>query len=182
MTAVAAAEIGPHTLAEWHEAAQPADGKRLELVAGWWSVSPAPGFTHQRIADRICRALDDQLDGAAVTAVAVDISAPGRYGLIPDVVVVQDEPDGESVPPHLVDLVVEVWSPGNRTFERTVKRDAYANAGVRFLWEVEPAPDGSGWVLIGQQLEHGCWVVLDRLRIVDDVTVNAAPKPITLRA
>lgn len=94
----------------------------------------------------------------------------------------QDEPDGKSVLPDLVDLVVEVWSPGNRTFELTIKRDAYANAGRWFLWEVELGSDGSGWVLIGQQLEHGCWVVLERVRVDDDVTVIVAPKPITLRA
>ena len=74
MTAVSLSQLGPHTLPEWH-AADPPLHERLELLAGWWRVSPAPEFDHQLIADELRHALRDQVDVYVVTAAGVDVSA-----------------------------------------------------------------------------------------------------------
>lgn len=181
MTALAEpSHLGPHTLTEWHEADQPGDGSRLELLAGSWSVSPAPGFRHQRMADRLCRLLDERLPGCAVSAVAVDISTHTRTGLIPDVVVLRKAPEDDIVPVGLVTLLVEVWSPGNTHRERIEKRAAYAAAGVRYFWEVDTDEDGR-IVLTCQRLVAGGYLADVRLSASSGpTTVTAAPVPVQI--
>lgn len=179
MTALAQPQLGPHTLAEWHRTDQPVDGSRLELLAGSWSVSPAPGFRHQRLADRLCRLLDDQIPGCAVSVVAVDISTTTRTGLIPDVVALRKEPDSDGpVGVDLVDLVAEVWSPGNSDRERVDKRAAYAAAGVPYFWELTQEAAGR-FVLTAHRLTSGQYRVQVRLSAESGpTTVWAAPVPV----
>lgn len=167
MTAAPIADLGPWTLDDWHRADQPATG-RLELLAGWWIMSPAPEFDHQLIADELRHALRDQVDGYVVTACGVDVSSTHRDGLIPDVVVTRHRPMRGTVPADDVDLVVEVWSPGNRARERAEKRHAYAAAGVPMLWEVQRTTRGID--LHVQRLSEAAAYVLD-----DVVVLEAGP-------
>jgi len=143
MTAAATFEhpIGPHTVDDWRAAEHPTDGSRLELIWGYYHVSPAPGGPHQHASGALYFALRQALKGNdrfhAVPAVAVEISTAIRTGLIPDVAVLNTPPVAISFPASALVLAVEVWSPGNSTHERETKVAGYANAGVPYLWTVE---------------------------------------------
>lgn len=175
----APAALGPHTVSEWHEMPQPGNGRRLELLAGWLIMSPAPTRRHQRIGDRVRTALEDAFpEHFAVTAAAVDVSTPRRDGLIPDVMLMTHDSDDDPAKAEDVLLVVEVWSDGNTARERVEKRHAYAAAGIRFLWEVTFGTATAE--LVGQRNDHGRWLELDRIPLGSDpVSVTAAPKPVT---
>ncbi|MFI0465582.1 MULTISPECIES: Uma2 family endonuclease [Saccharopolyspora] len=174
------AALGPHTVSEWHEMPQPGNGRRLELLAGWLIMSPAPTRRHQRIGDLVRTVLEDTFpENLAVTAAAVDVSTPRRDGLIPDVMLMTHDTDDDPARAEDVLLVVEVWSDGNTARERVEKRHAYATAGIPFLWEI--TFDATTAELVGQRNDHGRWLELDRLPLgPDPIAVTAAPKPLTL--
>jgi hypothetical protein len=75
---------------EWLAADPPADGARLELIWGYWHLSPAPSYRHQRATHRLGRVIEDALVAGGRTdlhmfpGAAVEISTPWRTGLIPD--------------------------------------------------------------------------------------------------
>jgi Uma2 family endonuclease len=54
------------------------------------------------------------------------------------------------------DWVCEVASPSTAVRDRTVKRDAYARGGVRYLWLVDPDAE----LVEAFELRDGVWVVL----------------------
>ncbi|SHF39420.1 Endonuclease, Uma2 family (restriction endonuclease fold) [Streptoalloteichus hindustanus] len=135
--------IGPHTVEEWRNAEHPSDGGRLELIWGYFHVSPPPGGPHQYATGALYRALWDAVRAAGrkdlhpVLAVGVEITTALRTALIPDVAVLNRPPTEVSYPAEALELVVEVWSPGNTSRERETKVAAYAAAGVPYLWTVE---------------------------------------------
>jgi Uma2 family endonuclease len=188
LTAAAALEhpLGPHTVEEWLAADPPEDGSRLELIWGYWHVSPAPGGRHQRAAHRLGRVLEDALAAAGrsdlhmVPAVGVEISTPWRTGLIPDVVILDVEPDGVSFPGEHLVLAAEVWSPGNTRSERETKTGAYAEAGVAFFWSVEMDRAGRVTALVASRLEHGRYIEDVTAKPGAAMTITAAPVPVTL--
>lgn len=183
MTTVMASALGPHTLDEWHEARQPLDGGRLELLRGSWSVSPAPDAGHQYAGDELRELFKYALKAAGrsdlrtMTATGCDISTHRRDGTIPDVLVTSARPVGP-VPGATVELLVEIWSPGNGVGERAEKRAAYAAAGVPFFWEV--TTDGGGpATLLAQHLVDGHYRSERTVTTADGpVTVTAAPVPV----
>lgn len=177
--------LGPHTLADWHRAEQPVDGSRLELLAGSWSVSPAPDAAHQYAGDELRELLKHSIRAAGrrdlwvVTAAGCGISTPRRDGTIPDIVMTQQRPAG-LVPARSIELLVEIWSPGNTDRERIGKRAAYAAAGVPFFWEI--TTDAHGPVhLSGQHLMAGQYRADTRLSARNgSTTVAAAPVPVVV--
>ncbi|HVK21488.1 MAG TPA: Uma2 family endonuclease [Actinokineospora sp.] len=136
--------IGPNTVEQWRAIDVPDDGSRIELIWGYYHVSPAPGGPHQFATDAICRALWAAVKDAGrandlfpITGVGVEITSALRTALIPDVAVLNARPTATAFPAAAVELAVEVWSPGNTAHERETKIAAYASAGVPFLWLVE---------------------------------------------
>ena len=183
MTAALEHPIGPHTVEDWLNEDQPDDGGRLELIWGYWPVSPAPAWKHQYVGDELRAAIKAALQRAgrsdlvAVTAVGVKISTAWRTGLIPDVVVLNQRPQSVGIEPEALELVVEVWSPGNTRDERETKIAGYAAAGVPFLWTVDQV--AAGVVLTTYRLESGRYV--QELRGgAGRVRVTAAPVPVDI--
>jgi Uma2 family endonuclease len=129
------------TVADWEEA-ESSKGRRLELHHGNFLVSPPPVPRHQRIADRLCRQLDDALTDVgleALSAIGVRVSSDTAY--IPDITVVPLQPDDAvSVAAGDVSLAVEVVSPGSRRMDRVEKPAALAAAGVPRYWRIEHVP------------------------------------------
>lgn len=176
MSAALERPIGPNTVADWLTTAHPDDGGRLELIWGHLHVSPPPSAQHRFVADALCRALWDAVrasgrnDLCPVSAVGVRISTPWRTALIPDVALLSCRPRGESFPPGVVELVVEVWSPANRHPERESKRAAYAAAGIPYLWTAEH-PDRGPVSLRTCELDNGAY---------RERTHVAAPLPVSI--
>jgi Uma2 family endonuclease len=176
--------IGPNTIEDWLVADQPEDGSRLELIWGYYYVSPAPSMQHQFAGGEVRELLKYTFLRAGrselyvVTAVAAEISAPMRTGLIPDVLVIDIRPVGPSAKAKNVLLAVEIWSPGNVRSERESKVAAYATAGVPFFWVVNQDKLG-GVAVTAYRLENGHYVEELTAHPGEEVTIKAAPEPVT---
>jgi Uma2 family endonuclease len=123
----------------------PEDSSRLyEIVDGELFVSPPPRFRHQQVAMNVSWVLSTlsrehglgevvqspvgvRLDAATVTEPDVLFVATDRLDII----------DREGAVLGAPDLVVEVLSPSNRDYDRTLKRKRYLASGVRELWIVD---------------------------------------------
>lgn len=177
--------VGPHTVEDWLASDPPTDGSRLELILGYFHVTPAPGGEHQFAAYRLTRLIEDGLRTAgrtdlyAVPAVNVEVSTTWRTGLIPDVAVLNRKPVGVSFKPEDLVAVVEVWSPGNTHAERETKMIGYAAAGVPYVWTL--APDNHhGPVLTTYTLDGGTYMATDQAHGDNPTPIFAFPVPITL--
>jgi Uma2 family endonuclease len=121
---------------------------RYEIIDGELFVTPTPVPRHQQVVMNISRILSTlaleyrlgEVYGAPITVRLRDdrVTEPdvtfvrtGRLGLV-------DERKGILGPP---DLVVEVLSPSNRDYDRTLKRKRYMASGVAELWIVDADED-----------------------------------------
>lgn len=50
--------LGPATVEDWLAADGPVDGSRLELILGYFAMSPPPTSGHQRVSYRLARAVE----------------------------------------------------------------------------------------------------------------------------
>jgi Uma2 family endonuclease len=121
------------------------DGVRAELVDGVLYNMAPPSWTHQKIvAGLLVRfgTFIENGEGACQVVpspVAVRLMGDDSTWVEPDVVVVCDpakisERGVEGAP----DLVVEVASPSNRSYDYLTKGGLYLQAGVREYWIVDP--------------------------------------------
>jgi len=118
--------------------------RRHEIVDGELFVTAAPRFRHQRVVRNVLRALDTLAvahDLGEVVSGPVTVHLHDEGVVEPDVIFVQADrmgivdPDGGVHGPP--DLVVEVLSPTNRDYDRTLKRKLYMAHGVAELWIVD---------------------------------------------
>jgi len=105
------------------------------------AMSPRPSWNHSRVAFNIAHIFERHLYGKKCTPIAdgVDLYLDDDNWFIPDFMIVCDpdkiKPDGIHGAP---DLVVEVLSPGTMKADKTRKKEAYARAGVREYWLIDP--------------------------------------------
>jgi len=117
----------------------PEDGNRYELLDGVLLVIPQAGLTHQTVAARLVKNLQDFLNdepGIQVwTPGAVRIQ-PGTH-LEPDILVgrMPSVARWEAVRDHW--LAVEISGTGSRIYDREYKRDGYLGVGVAEVWIVD---------------------------------------------
>lgn len=121
----------------------PDNGNRYEIIDGELFMTRAPRWSHQKVANNICAALNDWSEettlGEATTAPGIIFSEVDN--VIPDVVwasyerlnVLLDEAEHLTGAPE---LVVEVLSPGkkNERRDREVKLKLYGSQGVLEYW------------------------------------------------
>lgn len=185
MSAAFARPMGPDTVADWLAQEPPVDGSRLELITGYFHLTPPPSGRHQYTGARLWRAIETALSTAgrtdlyAVPAVGVQISTGWRTALIPDIAVLNTRPIEATFTADQLELVVEIWSPGNPHGERLTKMGAYAGAGVPFFWAVDF--DGAGVPSVTPyRLRHGDYVAEDTVTGGTSATITASPVPVTL--
>lgn len=177
--------LGPTTVDDWLAREHPEDGSRLELIWGYLHVSPPPSGPHQYAGDELRAVLKDALqqsdrtDLYAVTGIGVRISTSLRTALIPDVVVLNTKPLTRCFQAEDLELVVEIWSPGNTRAERETKAAVYAGANVPYFWEISEDRIGS-IKLVTHVLKDGQYVEDLTVRPGTTVTINPAPVPVTL--
>ncbi|GIV99729.1 Uma2 family endonuclease [Roseiflexus sp.] len=147
VVAVATPMIGPPqgrwTYADY--AALPEDGNRYEIIAGVLYMTLAPEIGHQMTSNRMATFLTIHIQftglGAVLTA-PTDVELALDTVVQPDIVVVLSANLGIITRSRIIgapDLVVEILSPGTAGYDRREKQDAYARAGVRDYWVVDPA-------------------------------------------
>ncbi|MFF4586968.1 Uma2 family endonuclease [Streptomyces sp. NPDC001388] len=141
----------------WEEMEWP-EGSKVEIIEGIITVSPAPAYRHNDIAERIQRRLYSVIPEDWGIYQTLSIAVPSRLGMfIPDILVAprQIETDVDThIPAALAELVVEVTSRKNARHDRVSKPAAYASAGIPFYLLVDRwAPDGPTATLYGEP--HG---------------------------
>jgi len=122
----------------------PDDGRRHEIIDGRHFVNPAPSPYHQVVAGRLfyeLMRLVEKTSRGRVIGAPLDVHlGPGTI-VQPDIVVMRPRTASIIGPKKLTgvpDLLVEVLSPSNRTYDRRTKRGRYERAGVREYWIVDP--------------------------------------------
>lgn len=165
----------------------PDDGKRREIVGGKLYVAPAPSKQHQTLSKRLFRVFDVEVEAAgrgAVFYAPVDVRFPTGEQVQPDLIVLLSEHldryQGNTVfgPP---DIVVEIFSPSSRSYDRVEKAHLYAAHGVPEYWQADP--DGPALdILI---LRDGRYVPVEpdaNGRLRSTVIPNVVVDPATLLA
>jgi Uma2 family endonuclease len=122
----------------------PDDGNRYEIIGGVLYVSTSPTYFHQYIVKRIYNLVGAPAEekglGEAVWS-PLGVIMEGAEPVQPDFFFVRAENA------HLLsdrriygvpDLIVEVISPGSRTYDEQIKRDAYEKAGVPEYALIDP--------------------------------------------
>jgi Uma2 family endonuclease len=167
----------PRTLLEGNDGAQwpaqgawtyedylrlPDDGNRYEVIWGSLYVTAAPIYPHQYAVLKLSRFLDEHVSAAELGTVLTapfDVLLPLGIGtpVEPDVLFFRagNEPVGEDknfegVP----DLIAEVLSPKTRRRDRTVKLQAYQDAGVPEYWLVDPRDRTVEIYILGRDLRY----------------------------
>lgn len=126
-------------------AALPEDGNRYEIIAGVLYMTPAPETEHQSVSARMVTFLVTHIQFAGlgrVFAAPTDVELAPDTVVQPDIVVILNANLGIITRSRIIgapDLVVEILSPGTAGYDRREKQDAYARAGVREYWVVDPA-------------------------------------------
>lgn len=124
----------------------PEDGKRYEVIRGVLYVTAPPNYEHQTVVGELMLTLGSFVRerglGKALTA-PLDVRLPFAIGspVQPDLIVLRtgNTPDWEAKSLEGVpDLVAEVLSRGTRRRDRTLKLEAYQDAGIPELWLVDP--------------------------------------------
>lgn len=122
----------------------PNDGKRNELISGHLYVSPTPTRAHQELSKRLFRLLD-RAESAGIGKVyfaPVDVRFSDLDQVQPDLIFLSSRqlPMYRGSTVHgAPDLIVEVVSPSNRSYDLVAKRRLYERFGVPELWLFDPA-------------------------------------------
>lgn len=120
----------------------PDDGLRHELIDGVLQVSPAPGYRHQCVVQRLTVDLGIWADehGGQVLSGPFDVYVHEREYVEPDVLFVaagRVHLFTEQRLPAPPDLAVEVSSPSTRRVDAGAKRDLYERFGVLEYWLID---------------------------------------------
>ena len=142
----------------------PDDGNRYELDDGVLVVTPPPTMGHQRVVYRLgvtlgaaCPAEYEVLPGAGVLISQIQYR-------IPDIVVIRAgsarfmDVSATEAPV----LAVEVSSPSTASYDRTRKKDVYAQFGIESYWIVLPDPEKP--TLVAYELRRGQYHLLNETR------------------
>ncbi len=139
----------------------PDDGQRYEILDGVLLMTPAPDISHQRSSVRLVYYLMQYVEFAELGRVLhapVDVELSATQVFQPDILVVL----GPRL--HLLhekrvvgapDLLVEIASPTTARYDRGEKKRAYASAGVREYWIVDPRARTVEVLVLSEGEYHG---------------------------
>ncbi|HEV2380490.1 MAG TPA: Uma2 family endonuclease [Terriglobia bacterium] len=122
----------------------PDDGKLYELIHGEVRVAPAPNTKHQTAHSNLFVSLGPHVKAnrlGVVFSAPFDVRLDIDSAVQPDLIfisnaraeiILEDYIDGAP------DLVVEILSPSTAAYDRAAKLALYAEAGVPWVWLVDP--------------------------------------------
>ncbi len=135
-------EQGQWTYEDWLQL--PNDGFQYEVLDGELYMSPPPGTFHQNTLGYLysrMRVYADDHDLGIVLSAPTGVRLPNQpVPVQPDILFVSKLRQGIIKRDEVAgapDLVVEVLSPSNWTYDRGLKQEAYRQAGVREYWIVD---------------------------------------------
>jgi len=121
------------------------EGTRCQLIDNHIIISPSPAWKHQDIVKNILFQIESLIrknkNGKVLSDVDVYINDENVYR--PDVMFISNKQLdilGEDGYIHgAPELVIEVLSPGTSKYDKTKKKEIYAQYGVKECWLIEPA-------------------------------------------
>jgi Uma2 family endonuclease len=119
----------------------PDDEFRYELDDGMLIMFPTPSVLHQHVVSRLALILHAVCPPGFEAILGVGVNINRFQHRVPDVAVVRaDSMDTvfQERPPM---LVIEVFSPRTRLYDRNRKKDVYEQFGIPAYWTVEPDRD-----------------------------------------
>lgn len=136
-------EQGQWTYADW--ARLPEDGWRYEVLNGELQMAPPPNIMHQfasmSLSARMATYAESQGLGY-VAAAPTGVQLPDQpIPVQPDILFVRQGRKGILGPQYVEgapDLIVEILSPSNWSYDRKEKFQLYQEAGVPEYWIVDP--------------------------------------------
>ena len=162
----------------WEESDWP-EGSKVEIIDGKIVVTPPPAAPHNRIAVKVQRSLYTVLPEDWDVYQTLGVAHPSRGRLyIPDLVVIPDAVVGQlegsdPAPLTAAELVVEVTSPCNASYDRINKAAAYAQAEVPLYLLIDRfAPAGPTVTLYGEPKDE-VYQELQRVKFGEDVRLPA---------
>ncbi|MEU4425814.1 Uma2 family endonuclease [Actinoplanes sp. NPDC024001] len=118
----------------------PQDGHRYEIVDGSLHVTPPMDGDHDLLVEAVVGALRAAAPPGWWVCARLGIEI-GSSNVVPDVTVLRPHSSGAIwVDPADVALVVEIESEETRRYDRLLKPDLYATAGIPAYWRVEAGP------------------------------------------
>jgi Uma2 family endonuclease len=122
----------------------PDDGMRREIIDGELYVGAAPSKEHQELSKRLLRILDRLAEATGWGKVyysPVDVYLSEESQVQPDLLLLRRERldlyRGNKVY-GAPDIIVEILSPSNRSYDLVEKAHLYAKAGVPEYWVADP--------------------------------------------
>ena len=124
----------------------PDDGERHEIVAGRHVVLPAPSLWHRKIVTRLVHLIHADLTrhnlGDDLFTGPVDVKFAEDTVVEPDLVYVGPSRRSILADPRFIasapDLIVEILSPSNRSYDEQTKFGLYAANRVPEYWIADP--------------------------------------------
>jgi Uma2 family endonuclease len=128
------------------------------------AMSPRPNINHSYVSSNIYTILDRYLNGKSCTPFAdgVDLYLTEKDHFIPDGMIICDPDKIKFNSVHgAPDLVVEVLSPSTAKNDKGYKKEAYAAAGVKEYWIVNPVDKSIEQYVLenGQFVLHDIYMV-----------------------
>ncbi|WP_338494282.1 Uma2 family endonuclease [Streptomyces sp. SJL17-4] len=184
---------GPHwdeLVRFWEESDWP-EGSKVEIIDGIIVVTPPPAAPHNRIAEKVHRRLYTVVPDDWGVYQTLGVSHPSRGRLyVPDLVVMPEsavaELEGsESAPLTAAELIVEITSLSNASYDRMNKAAAYAEAQVPLYLLIDRfAPAGPTVTLYGepkgdvyQELQRGKFGEEIHIPVPFDLTIDTSNFP-----
>lgn len=137
----------PRTIMEVYQALP--EGTLAELINGQIIMSPSPNNQHQRVLIRIFRVLYDYINERTLGELLIapsDVYLDAVANAVqPDIyfvahsnpMTISNTEPNRGVP----DLIIEILSPGNKSYDRLAKKNLYERFCVKEYWIVDPATD-----------------------------------------
>jgi Uma2 family endonuclease len=158
----------------------PDDGNRYEVIRGVLYVTPSPVTEHQFSSFEFSFHLSSFVrkgELGLVLAAPFDVRLPAGIAnpVQPDVVFFRkgNEPRrGTGFFEGVPDLVAEVLSPGTRRRDRTLKLEAYQEAGVPEYWLLDPGRQAVWVYVLGK---NGKYAELARGGVGESVESSVLP-------
>jgi Uma2 family endonuclease len=110
---------------------------RVELIEGELLKMAPPVVSHQRVVMAVLMRLAGILGEERLLPGPVGFAIDEWNVLVPDVVILEREPEVGAKQLEQAQIVVEVLSPSTARREREVKADLYLRAGVGEVWLVD---------------------------------------------
>ena len=154
----------------------PSDGMRHEIIHGRHYMNPAPNPHHQTVSRHIQFQLYQQIELAGLGQVfnaPIDLQLSDTDVVQPDILVVLSDNDivTDTRIRGVPDLVIEILSPSNRSYDQQLKKQLYQQHGIPEYWIVDGAEKTVEQNILG---EAGSYVASSQSKAIHVSRVRAS--------